>query len=203
MIQLNDTAVIALLAVALGVATGLLGGWWLWSGAPSPAQRVHLDFEQEGLVAIEKDRPVQPRDTSGQSAPTIEIRYRAIPDTVVRRDTLFVPAGLGDGVVSDRTPIEVTPDRAIWTYYDPADRRREQRVFKVPSPTWSLDAEAGLGVTVAPLTGRLRGAAATSTLGLNRHWDRYSGRLGVGLTATTDRVGATVSLTLTRTLLER
>jgi hypothetical protein len=106
-------------------------------------------------------------------------------------------------VTGRRPTLSVTTQTVTLSAIDPRDGSGLEYSYDVPSPTWSLDAEAGLSATVAPLTGRLRGAAATSTLGLNRHWDDVSARLGVGPTATTDRLGATVSLTLTRTLISR
>jgi hypothetical protein len=106
-------------------------------------------------------------------------------------------------VTSGRPTLSVTSRTVTLSALDPRDGSGLKYRYQVPSPTWSLDAEAGVGATVAPLTGRVRGASVTSTLGVSRHWDRVSGRLGVGLTATTDRLGATVSLTLTRTLISR
>lgn len=131
MVRLPSNLTTALLALCLGLLVGA-GGYHLLDAEPSA--ELLTTFEQEDLAVLERDRRLEPADTSGQADPQLEIRYRAIRDTVERRDTLLVPAGLGEGVVSDRTPIEVSPERVTWTYYDPSDDRREQRVFSVPGP---------------------------------------------------------------------
>lgn len=131
MLRLPSNVTTALLALCLGLLVGA-GGYHLLDAEPSA--ELLTTFEQEGLAVLERDRRLEPADTSGQARPVLEIRYRAIPDTVTKRDTLLVPVGLADGVVSDRTPIELTSERVTWTYYDPKERRREQRVFRVPGP---------------------------------------------------------------------
>jgi hypothetical protein len=129
MIGLPRNATIAALAFALGLMVGLAGGRWLWH---SPQQGATELPELPGTWALERDRPLQPRDTAGQAGPDVEIRYRTRTDTL--RDTMRVPvpSSLTGGVVSDPAPIEVTPERATWTYWDPSDRRYEQREWRVP-----------------------------------------------------------------------
>jgi len=199
MIHLPDSMMTGTVALLLGLVSGA-GAYHLLSGSSST--RLLTEMEQEGIVKINRDRALAPRDTTGQSKPDVEVRF----DTVRVTDTVTVgvPQSLADDpVVSSRTPISVTQDRVRWTYWDPADSRWEQRLWAVPQPTWSLDVNTGVGVTLAPLTGRVRSGAATSTLGVNRHWDDTSLRLGLGAAVTTDRVGWVATLTVTRTLLSR
>ncbi len=113
----------------------VLGGgvcYW-WTGGDRNSEPI------SGRTTIfEPGRFLQPTDTTGQREPDVEIRYRTRTETTRVRDTLRdtlrvpVPSELTEGVVSDRTPIEVTPDRATWTYWDPSDRRYEQREWRVP-----------------------------------------------------------------------
>jgi len=129
MIQLPDSLTVAALGAALGLVLGLGAGYWVWH---TPDQGASELPELPGTWALERDRPLQPRDTAGQAEPDVEIRYRTRTDTI--QDTVHVPlpSGLTEGVVSDRTPIVVTPERATWTYWDPSDHRYEQREWRVP-----------------------------------------------------------------------
>jgi hypothetical protein len=129
MIQLPNFLTVAALGAALGLVLGLGAGYWVWH---TPDQGASELPELPGTWALERDRPLQPRDTAGQAEPDVEIRYRTRTDTI--QDTVHVPlpSGLTEGVVSDRTPIVVTPERATWTYWDPSDHRYEQREWRVP-----------------------------------------------------------------------
>ena len=131
MIQLPSNAVPAILGLLLGLLVGAGVSYFLLS---EPEARPLYDGP--GLQAVELSRWLAPEDTSGQETPRTEIRYRTVRDTV--RDTLFVPTSLSDGVVSDRTPLDITEDRATWTYYDPQESRFEQRVFAVPQDALEL-----------------------------------------------------------------
>jgi len=117
------------MGVALGLVVGILVGRWLFRPQPEPTLP-----DWEGSFTLERDRALQPRDTTGQVRPDVEIRYRTRTETTRVRDTLHVPVPtkLRGGVVSDRRPVEVTPQRATWTYWDPTDRRYEQREWRVP-----------------------------------------------------------------------
>ena len=191
MIRLPDSLTVAALGAALGLVLGLGAGYWVWH---TPDQGASELPELPGTWALERDRPLQPRDTAGQAGPDVEIRYRTRTDTL--RDTMRVPvpSGLTGGVVSDPAPIEVTPERATWTYWDPAGRRYEQREWRVPVDRYQASVyalglrrwqprptlQAGLGVEATLNPGWLPGAiepfgevraghTATYTVGLRWH----------------------------------
>jgi hypothetical protein len=128
MFQLPNNATVAALALVLGIALGA-GGYHLLFGEFGPEPTASPSIQ-------DRDRPLQPRDTSGEDTPQVEIRYRTRVDTLVDTVRVEVPVDLDPFVVSDPTPIDVESDRVTWTYWDPTETRWEQRVYTVPRPTW-------------------------------------------------------------------
>lgn len=161
MIQLPSNVTTALLALALGVVIGA-GGSHLLSGERSVGPIARMG-EVEGTAVIEKERPIAPRDTSGQEEPDVEIRYKVRRDTVYE-DTLQVPVPSSlpsRPILSDRTPLDITDDRVRHSYYDIADRRWETRVYTIPEDNLSLGAFA---------TVEAQSAIAGRPLAVDRIW---------------------------------
>ena len=134
MIQLPSNATVAALGMFIGGVIGAGATYWWMDTGQVPA---HFS-DYDGRHVVERTRTIQEEDTSGQRAPDVEIRYLWGKDVTLDSLRIVVPQRLTDGVVSDRTPIEVTPGRATWTYYDPKDRRMEQRVWQVPEDRYRL-----------------------------------------------------------------
>jgi len=195
MIQLPDSVTTAVLALVLGA---VLGGaaCCLWVG-----QKESADPTGRPTTIFEPGRFLKPDDTTGQREPDVEIRYRTRPETTRVRDTLRdtlrvpVPSELQTGVISSRTPIKVTSDRAMWTYWDPSDRRYEQREWRVPVDRYQASVyavglrrwqprptlQAGLGVeatlnfgwlpgTIEPFGEVRAGRQVVATTGLRWHF---------------------------------
>lgn len=130
MVQLPNNVTVGALALLLGALLGAGVYHVLFSGSGGP------DFGGRTEV-LELDRFLQPSDTSGQSSPDLEIRYRTKRDTVV--DSVFVPipSGVQKPRIVDQDPLRVGPDRVKLTTWDPRDLRFEQTVFSVPTRSWS------------------------------------------------------------------
>lgn len=178
MLKLPNNATLAALALALGAVLGA-GGYHFLSGDADSNTPLARMGEVEGTAVVEHDRPLAPRDTASQSEPDVEIRYRR--DTVTLRDTIWlrVPTSLpSKPVLSDRTPLKVTSDRVVHSYWDPLDQRFEQRVYSVPTDPFTLRAYA---------TTRAYTPAGDVSLGLDRTW------VGVGVTAKWRRLEATAA----------
>lgn len=138
-------------------------------------------------------------------SPVVDSSIRANPP-----NTSSTPLNGSDGLGYVITPttggrprLSVTRRTVTFSGFLPTTGAGRTWTYDVPRPDWSLDVEAGIGTTIAPFTGTIQSASTTATLGLNRYWRDLTGRVGVGMTATTDRIGATVSLTLTQTLITR
>jgi hypothetical protein len=163
MIQLPDSLTVAALGAALGLVLGLGAGYWVWH---TPDQGASELPKLPGTWALERDRPLQPRDTAGQAEPDVEIRYRTRTDTI--QDTVHVPVSTGltgDPVVSSRTPLQLSPEIVTHTYWDPTDRQFEQRRYRVPKDRYRISAYA---------------------VGLRRFQPRPTLQAGIGLKARID-----------------
>lgn len=130
MIQLPANSTTAALALLLGLLLGA-GSYHLLSPAPE-----QVGLEQRTQI-LELDRFLQPADTSSQSQPDREIRYKVKRDTVVDSVRVPVPSGLSSPSVVDEQPLQVTAGRVELTRWDPQDRRWEQDIFAVPDPVFS------------------------------------------------------------------
>lgn len=134
MIQLPNSATVAALGLALGLALGA-GAYHVLAGGTSNALS-----GPTGIVEL--GRFLQPSDTSSQDEADREIRFRTrtVTDTVRAVDSVFVPIpGELSGkelLVSDDTPLDVGTNQVTWTAWNAREGRHEQRVYDVPSPAW-------------------------------------------------------------------
>lgn len=145
MIQLPSNLTVAGLALLLGLLIGAGGGYLLFHDSSTPVEIV----QGEGNQVVERDRPIAEKDTSGQEEPDVEVRY----DTVRATDTLTVPVPSSlplEPIMSDRTPLDITEDAVTHSYYDPRERRWEQRVYRVPADRFGLSFY-GTAVARSPL----------------------------------------------------
>jgi hypothetical protein len=178
MIQLPDNVTLAALALVLGVLIGAGGMYYFTSSTQPSGSNVATIGEMEGQGVLERIRSIAPEDTSGQEEADVEIRYRTKRDTV--RDSVYVPIHSSlpsQPLLSGPTPISVTQDRVTWTYWDPAARQFEQKLYAVPQDNFSLSAHV-LARTYAPLR--------APSLSLDRAF------VGVGLSFRYRRLTATV-----------
>lgn len=178
MVALPDNITVAALALVLGIAVGAGGTYWLTSSDPEPQTDLAELGEMEGQGVLERVRSIAPEDTSGQEEADVEIRYKTKRDTV--RDSVYVPIPSSlpsQPLLSSRTPISVTESKVTWTYWDPAARQFEQKLYAVPQDRFSLSAHV-LARTYAPLR--------APSLSLDRAF------VGVGLSLRYRRLEATV-----------
>jgi hypothetical protein len=185
MVALPDNITVAALALVLGIAVGAGGTYWLTSSDPEPQTDLAELGEMEGQGVLERIRSIAPRDTAGQEEADVEIRYKTRRDTV--RDSVYVPipSTLSKPKLSDAAPISVTQEQVTWTYWDPAARQFEQKLYAVPQDNFSLSAHL-LARTYAPLR--------APSLSLDRAF------VGVGLSLRYRRLEATVGALTTPTL---
>jgi len=138
-LQLPNNLTTVLLALVLGLVVGAGTGYLLFGDRESSAPLALLN--RDGQAVLDRDRRITEEDTSGQETPDVEIRY----DTVRVEDTLRVPVPASlpsEPIMSDRTPLDITSDQVTHSYYDPRDRRFEQRVYHVPEESWAFYAYA-------------------------------------------------------------
>lgn len=186
MTQLPNNVTLAALALLLGVLIGAGGMYYFTSSDPEPRSELAELGEMEGEAVFNRMRALAPEDTAGQEEADVEIRYKTKRDTV--RDSVYVPVPSSlpsQPLLSSRTPISVTRSEVTWTYWDPAARQFEQKLYAVPQDNFSLRAHA-LVRAYAPLR--------DFSLGLGRTW------AGVGLSLRYRRLTASVSALTTPTL---
>lgn len=133
MIQLPNNITVAILGAAFGMGLGLVAGWTLWDSDCQPAPYSGLNSWEE-VLKVDRDRAITKEDTSGQEEePDLEIRYDTVKVTETDTVEVAIPKEVGKTpAVSSPSPLDVTPGRVTWTYFDTKKQRYEQQVYTVP-----------------------------------------------------------------------
>ncbi|MCS4139586.1 hypothetical protein GGQ13_003041 [Salinibacter ruber] len=153
MVSLPSNVTTAALALLLGALLGAAGTYYFTSSstAQPSSSTVAQVGQMEGQGVLDRIRSIAPRDTAGQGEADVEIRYRTDTTRVVDSVYVPIPSRLPKTpAVSSKEPIEVTPDRITWTYFNTAERQWQQRLYAVPERRFEWSAHALVRASVVP-----------------------------------------------------